>query len=265
MLECKNLSAFYLSGKEEKTVLKDLSIQLNKNEFVCLAGPNGSGKTTLLKLACGLEGTKRSPLKISGNSTFQIDGSKVCDLKEKERARRIAYLQQSETSAWDTKVLQMILTGRFAWSGTNYTKDDIRIAREAAELLEISNLLDRNIYSLSGGEFQKVRIARAVCQQTDYILLDEPCAALDISYEPKLLEILKNLSQEQNKGILISIHDLNLACRFADRIILLPPAKPAICGTVHEIITEENLEKTYGVPLKIESGTMITFCTKGAL
>ncbi len=172
-------------------------------------------------------------------------------LTRTECARLVAFMPQSEQSAWNASVLDTILTGRYAASGTSYTQADVRAAQQAAEELGICHLLERGVQGLSGGEFQKVRIARTLAQDAPFILLDEPCAALDISYEPVLLQKLRSIAHDSNKGILISIHNINLAARFADRLILLPPDSPAISGTPKQILTEQNLQKTYGTPLKI--------------
>lgn len=252
MLECKNLSAGYSSGKEISSVLEKVSIQIKPSQFSCIAGPNGGGKSTLLKLLSGLEGSKKDSLKILSAEIFpSLDGTKISELSRKQVAQKIAYMSQSEYSAWDVKVRNMILTGRFAWSGTQYTEDDMEIVEKTAELLEIGKLLEKSVYNLSGGEFQKVRIARSLAQKPEYILLDEPCAGLDISSEPELLEMLKELSHSTKTGILISIHNLNLAARFADELILLPPQKSPLKGTAEELITSENLEKVYGKQMNV--------------
>ena len=253
MLICKNLNASYFYSKFQKEVLTNVSICLKKGEFVCLAGPNGSGKSSLLKILAGLEGSKKDSLRITSAEIEPVINEiiKIHNLRIKEKARHIAFMEQDEKSAWDSSVLDTILTGRFAWSGTNYTAKDLKIAKSSAETLNITNLLERNIYSLSGGEFQKVRIARSLAQNPEYLLLDEPCSGLDLSYEPLLLETLKKIAHERNIGILISIHNLNLAARFADKIILLPPKKASIAGNPEEIITPENLLNTYGTKMEI--------------
>lgn len=252
MLKCKRLSASWISGKKSFEVLNNVSVELNQGEFVCLSGPNGGGKSTLLKILSGLEGIKGSGLKITSAETEpEADVIKISTLNRRQIAQKISFMEQSEHSAWNMTVRNMILTGRYAWNGTNLSSKDYEEAEKSAEILGISPLLDRFVYSLSGGEFQKVRIARAVCQKPSYLLLDEPCAALDITSEPSLLETLKNLSRTQNMGILISIHNVNLAARFADRMILLPPHKSEISGTVPEVFTEKNLSETYGQQIQI--------------
>lgn len=252
MLSCKNLSASYFYGKKSHPVLADVSLELNPGELVCIAGPNGAGKSTLLTLMAGLEGKFSDNLKIvSASQEPSIDGRKIPELTRKECAQHIAFLSQSEYPAWDSTVLDTILTGRFAWSGTNYSEEDIQIAKEAACLLNITELLSRSVLNLSGGEYQKVRIARCLAQKPEYLLLDEPCAGLDFFTEPELLQTLREICIQQNIGILLSIHNLNLAAQFADRLILLPEQKPAISGTLNEVFTEKKLSRTYNREVKI--------------
>lgn len=228
-IKIENLNFSYA----EKQILKNINLTLQKGEFVCLCGMNGSGKTTLLR---------------------QIE--KVAN--QNAKIKNAAFLKQSEFCAWNSTVFNFILTGRFMWTNGHYSKNDFKIVRDAAEILGIANLLERSVYSLSGGEMQKTRIARILSQQTDFLLLDEPCANLDFTVESELLSFLKNFSKRENKGILISIHDLNAASRFADRIeLLLPLEKNAngelISGNAEEIFLPNIMEKAFGTGIKIFS------------
>lgn len=217
----------------EKQILKNINITLHKGEFVCLCGANGSGKTTLLR-----------QIEKSANKNAKI--------------KNTAFLKQSEFCAWNSTVFNFILTGRFMWTNGHYSKNDFAVVKESAQILGIANLLERSVFSLSGGEMQKTRIARILAQQTDFLLLDEPCANLDFTVENELLSFLKKFSKDENKGVLISIHDLNSASRFADRIeLLLPLEKNAngglISGNAEEIFRQEIMEKAFGSGIKIFS------------
>ncbi len=224
-IKIENLNFFY----GEKQVLKNVNINLNRGEFVCLCGPNGSGKSTLLRT---IESRVNSNQKIA------------------------AFLQQSEFCAWDTSVLNLILSGRFAFCKGRYTDEDFKIVEEAAETLKIGELLERSVYSLSGGEFQKVRIARTLAQNTEYLILDEPCANLDFSVVNELLSFFKSFAANNNKNILISIHDLNAAARFADFMEILTPLKKNPCGGLQrgrpeDVFKTEILEPCFGDDVKI--------------
>lgn len=217
----------------EKQILKNINITLHKGEFVCLCGANGSGKTTLLR-----------QIEKSANKNAKI--------------KNTAFLKQSEFCAWNSTVFNFILTGRFMWTNGHYSKNDFAVVKESAQILGIANLLERSVFSLSGGEMQKTRIARILAQQTDFLLLDEPCANLDFTVENELLSFLKKFSKDENKGVLISIHDLNSASRFADRIeLLLPLEKNAkgglISGNAEEIFRQEIMEKAFGSGIRIFS------------
>lgn len=216
-------------------VLNSVTISVPEKSLICLAGPNGCGKSTLLNYL---------------HKNCRIEGKNITS--PKERAKTIACMQQSESSLWDYTVRDFVLMGRYchtSFSGL-YTDNDYMVTDSVLKQVQISDLADKNINSISGGEFQKARIARCLAQEPAFLLLDEPVANLDFSYQEEILSFLKSISRSKNMGILISIHDINLAARFADRLALLPKLSPLIMGTVEETLTEENLKKTYGSNFK---------------
>ena len=144
----------------------------------------------------------------------------------------------------------MILTGRFAPSGTSYTAEDYSRVKEAARFLEITPLLERSVFTLSGGEFQKCRIARAIAQQGEFLILDEPCAGLDINAESALLKKMRILSDGGKTGVVVSIHNINAAVRFAKKIALLSDGG-IVCGSAEEIITPKNIARAFGEGLSV--------------
>lgn len=271
-LECHELSASYGSlgqkkSSHEKSLLQNVSFSIKEGEFVCLCGPNGSGKSTLLSLLAGLP---QLTLHVRAGSIMPD----IRKLSRRESARFIAYLQQTESCAWDFPVLDYVVQGRYAYApGGNYSTQDYQLARDSLALLEISNFEERTVHTLSGGEFQKVRIARALTQHPKFLLLDEPSASLDFVYEPRLMQLLRDLAHKEQIGMLVSVHDVNLAASFADKMLMLcgssshrepvpagelPGSIPApratapgaLCGRPQEIMTKENLEKIYGVPFE---------------
>ena len=236
----KNVSAWY----DEVPVLSNVCAQINAGEFTCLCGPNGSGKSTLLSI---LAGTTDSNLKINA------DFLSVNGMNKKTIAQNIAFMHQSEYSTWNFSVEDLVLQGRFCHTKNGfYTDTDKTLAFQALQTLKIENLAKRNVHTLSGGEFQKVKIARALCQNPRFILLDEPAANLDFVYEPWLMKFLSELAHSQKIGILISVHNVNMISNYADSLILLPLLKPSLNGTIKEILTEENLEKTYGMKFECQ-------------
>ena len=221
----------------EKPVLKNIDLTLRPGDFICLCGPNGSGKSTLLNL-----------LEKSANP--QTSASR-------EMSEKLAsFLPQKEFCAWDTTVLNLIISGRFQKSKGNYTKIDFDAARKAAETLNITKLLDKSVFEISDGEFQKARIARTLCQEKDFLILDEPCANLDFTVEKELLELFGKLSKNEGKGIIISIHNVNAASCFCGHLEFLAPLENRpegglFGGSPKDVFTEETISKTFGEGLQI--------------
>lgn len=257
-LKIENLSASY----GDKIVLSDVSFSLQQGEFICLCGPNGAGKSTLLSVMAGVPD---AALKVSGGGDQMVAFSK---LSRREAARLIAYLQQNEYSEWDFIVRDYVLQGRYAYTKrtlfgagpANYTRADYEVVDGVLGELGLSDFSQRYIHSLSGGEFQKIRLARALAQTPEFLLLDEPAANLDYVFEPHLMQLLCDTAHAKNIGILAAVHDINLAARFADKILLLPPAatsanaassdmpkKSVLFGTPSDIMNTDNLKYTFGV------------------
>ena len=241
-LNLNSVSASY--GK--KMVLKNVSLSIPSGELTCLCGPNGCGKSTLLSILAGIPDQSLCVFRKPG----ELDLSK---LPRKKAAQLVSFMQQNEYSTWDFTVRELVLQGRFCHTKNGfYTKADEDLADRAMEELQIASLADRPVHSLSGGEFQKARIARAICQEPKFILLDEPAANLDFVYEPWLMKKLTALAHEKNTGILISIHDVNVAATYADNLILLPLLQAPICGKIKDTLTKENLKLTYGMEFECQ-------------
>lgn len=244
-MQVKNLSAGVEKtvGVNSKIILKNVSFKIERGELVALCGKNGAGKSTLLSVMAGVYGAE---MKIDGE--VLLDGKKIADYKRKDLAKKLAYMEQTEYSTWDFLVKDFVLQGRFAYSKNGYYSDsDYEIVRKVIEEVGISDLAERTVHTLSGGEFQKVRIARSLAQEPEFMLLDEPAANLDFVYEPKLMRMLKDFCVSKNIGIVLSMHDVNLAGRYADKMILMPPAAPVIFGKSSDVLNEENLKNTFGV------------------
>lgn len=246
ILSVEKITAGYKKGKNFKIVLQDATFSLSQGEFVCLCGANGCGKSTFLDLLCGLSDKNLQIL--SAQKMPSVDETPVRKMKRIDCAKKISYMRQNENSAWDFSVFDFVLQGRFCHSrGGHYSQNDYEIANQILQEMNLEKFSFRNVNSLSGGEFQKIRIARALCQRPDFILLDEPAANLDYVYEPQLMKFLKNLAREKNVGILATVHNINLAYDFADRICLLPPCQNLIGGNPETTMTVDNLKLTFGV------------------
>jgi iron complex transport system ATP-binding protein len=226
-------------------VLRDINLSVRAGELLVLAGPNGSGKTTLLKTAGGL----LPPLK----GKVMINGKEISGMKPRERAARTAFLFQGRDSPWPFTVRETVSQGRFArqgWLGGE-TGEDREAVAAALEKADLSGLAERPITELSGGELQRVYIARCIAQGAAFLLLDEPENNLDPKYAFMILTLLADLAAE-GRGAILSLHDLRLASRFAHRIALL-----AIDGTISslgppaEVLTGENLGRVYDMPAEL--------------
>ena len=259
VLRINNLNAFW----KDAGVFKNINLELkSEGKLICLCGPNGSGKSTLLSLLTGIvpEGLSLDKsILLNDENLFSIKKQK-CKFNSKEIAKKISYLAQNEFSLWNHSVLEEVVTGRFCHTKINghYSDEDFFMSEEMLSLLGIKFLSQKNIHSLSGGEMQKVRIARALVQQTDFILFDEIAANLDVGYQKELMEFFKSICVKGLNGkkplIVISIHDINLALQYADEIILLKKYKfiqdkeieQLTFGSIQEVITEESLKLTFG-------------------
>ena len=227
-----------------RDAVHDVSFTAHRGRMTAIVGPNGSGKSTLVRALIG-----RQPL-VSGRIT--IDGADLAHLSRDEVARRVAVVTQREELAFPTPVREYLALGRFphrgAWRGT-VAADRDAIAR-AVELAGIAPLLDRSIDTLSGGEWQRTRIARALVQGGQAMVLDEPTTYLDIAHEMEAFELLGRLAREGMAVLLVS-HQLNLVARFADQLVLLHDGRVAASGTPDEVMRGEVLERVYGWPLVV--------------
>jgi iron complex transport system ATP-binding protein len=227
-------------------VLQDVSFQVRKGEFVGVIGPNGSGKSTLLKILYRLLTPQR------GEVLFELLSIKK--MSRKEIARKIAVVAQEIYPAFPFRVIEMVLMGRSPYLGHLMfeSQRDLEIARKAMAWTEILPLADRSIDELSGGERKRVFIARALAQEPEVILLDEPTANLDIHHQAEFLDLILSLNREKGLTILMASHDLNLASEYCDRLIFLQNGKIYKMGSPEEVMTRENIEKVYGCEVWVD-------------
>jgi len=241
-LEVNNLKF----GYKKDLVLNGLSFNIEKGRFVSIIGPNGSGKSTLLKILSQLY----TPL--SGN--VLIYGDDINDFKKKELARKIALVPQDTTIDFEFTVKDIVYMGRHPYKG-RFQKDDendYSIVRKSMEMTNTIYLKDRLITEISGGERQRVIIAKALAQDPSIILLDEPTSHLDINHQVEILNLLKKLNRDKGTTIVIVVHDINLASRYSDEIILLNEGKIIGMGSPEDVITNENIEDAYDLKVAID-------------
>ncbi len=224
-------------------VLKSVSLTLEDKEILGIVGPNGSGKTTLLKCINRI-------LKPHIGSIL-IEEENINSFEREEIARKIGYVPQIEVRSFPTIVFDMILMGRKPHFNFRPTTNDLKVVSDVIKTLGLQELAMRDIGELSGGQRQKVIIARALAQQPGILLLDEPTSNLDLKHQ---LEVLNIVKEQVRNGIsaVMAIHDLNLAGRYSDKLIMLKNGKIFASGGL-EILSSENIESVYGVKVTVKN------------
>jgi iron complex transport system ATP-binding protein len=230
----KGLSFSY-NGSE---VLEDLDLDIGDSEVLGLVGPNGSGKTTLIKCIDRILKPKGSIL---------IDGHEIEALNRQELARFIGYVPQSSSTLLDITVFDTILMGRRPHMSWRVNPADIDKVAEMIELLHLGNLAMKDFSDLSGGQKQKVLIARALCQDPSVLLLDEPTSNLDMKHQLEVMEIIADLARLKNVSAVMALHDLNLAARFVDKLVILKGGRIYAAGRPNDLLNAQNIRDVYGV------------------
>ena len=238
VIKIQNLSF----GYEEELALTKVSLSVHAGEFLALIGPNGSGKTTLLKMLLGILAPQQG--------TVSLYGDNPVSYPPKERAKRIAYVSQRPAASFPLTVFELVALGRYPYSNRfARTEGDTAAVAEALAMTDSMPLRDRKFTSLSGGEKQKVLIARALAQSKGILLLDEPTVHLDLYHQMEILKTLKKLCAERGTTVVAVLHDVNLVSFFADQVVMLSGGKVHAFGAVDETMTEQNIEAVYGVAM----------------
>lgn len=231
-------------------VLNNLSFTVRRGEFFIVIGPNGSGKTTLMRIIAGLLKADQGALAVQGQPIHQY--------KRKDLARRIAFVPQQIPTDFPFIVSDVVLFGRTPHMGMFglESKEDIAFARQAMAFTEVLHLSGRRIDQLSGGECQRVFIARAVCQHPDIIVLDEPTASLDIAHQLRIMDMMEKMREEKNITVIMVSHDVNLAAMYADTLMLLHRGEIVKHGPPADVLTYETLEPVYGCTLLVDDNPL---------
>lgn len=248
MLKIEHLTA----GYGDKKVLEDISLTIGDGCVTALIGPNGSGKTTLIRAVSGV-------LPVM-DGVITVDDRQVNTLAEQERARLISVVPQVRNIPPAFSVREVVALGRtpyLNWLG-QFSAQDERIVETALEQTDLAELAERSMADLSGGEQQRVLLARALAQDTRVMLLDEPTSHLDLQFQVNLMERVHRLahpkadmSERTGHAVLAAVHDLNLLRMFADRVVLLVRGRIEAEGTPDEVLKEEILSKAYRIPLHL--------------
>lgn len=228
-----------------KTVLHTVNLSTQEGEFLGIIGPNGSGKTTLLRAMAGL-------LRCSTGNVL-LNGTDIRSYRREEIARQISFVPQSAVLPELFTALEIVLMGRLPHLGLiRYeSSHDIYLALQAMEATMTAHLSERRVKEISGGEKQRIVIARALAQEAKLLLLDEPTANLDINYQSEILAFLRELCRNDSISVIAALHDLNLAAQYCDRLILLGGGTVFRQGTPHEVIETNTIKEVYGADVLI--------------
>jgi iron complex transport system ATP-binding protein len=229
----------------ERRVLDGISLAVEKGEMIGILGPNGSGKTTLLKILSAV---------LYGSGKVELNGKNIRSYGRRELSRLFAVVPQESQINFPFTVAEIVLMGRASHHSPLCLEGerDLEAARKSLEATETAALADRYLHELSGGEKQRVMIARALAQEPEILLLDEPAAFLDLKHQVRVFELMRRLNRERGLTIVAALHDLNLAALFFPRLALLSGGKIYRDGPARDVLSEKNIEEVYGVRVRVE-------------
>lgn len=240
MIKAENVTMSY--GREP--VVKNVCLELPESGVTALIGPNGAGKSTFLA------GIGRLHPLVSGS--IKIDDRAVEDWDSKALARTLAVLRQDNHLSVRLTVAQLALLGRFPHSRGNPTDADHEVAARALRQVDMDHMADRFLDELSGGQRQRAFVAMTLAQETKHLLLDEPLSALDMRYSRQIMRYLVQVSQERQMGVIIVIHDINMAAAYADRMIAMKDGEIVADGAPGEVMTSDCLSHVFDVDVEIQ-------------
>lgn len=230
---------------KDRTVLQAVSLSVESGDMVGITGPNGSGKTTLLKILSAV---------LRGRGEVKLNGRNIHAYGRRELSRLFAVVQQEARVNFPYTAAEIVLMGRASYHSPFVLegKEDLEVARASMELTDSLPLADRYLHELSGGEKQRVMIARALAQEPEILLLDEPSAFLDLKHQVQVFELLRRLNRERGLTVVAALHDLNLASLFFPRLIMLRDGRIYRDGSPNEVLTEKTIEEVYGIRVRVE-------------
>jgi cobalamin transport system ATP-binding protein len=231
-------------------VLRDITFSVMPGDFFIIIGPNGSGKTTLMKLISGITQADSGMLNILDRP--------IGSYRRKDLARQIAFVPQSVPLDFPFTVREVVLMGRAPYQGMLglENREDMEKTQQAITFTGMQDLADRKMNQLSGGECQRAFIARAICQEPSVLLLDEPTASLDLSHQIRIMDLMEKLKAEKQITIVMVSHDVNLAAMYGNRLLLLDKGSIAEIGPPREVLTYQNLERSYGCTLLVDKNPL---------
>ncbi len=244
MLEIIDLSFHHGSAM----ILRGIAARVRKGAVLCVAGPNGAGKTTLIRCLTGIA-------RPSGGQIL-IGGREVVRMTRRELATLVGYVPQHRPSGFPLTVFETVLMGRRPHLAWRPSPRDLRLTADVLRELNLEDLAMRDMDRLSGGQAQKVMLARALAQEPSFLILDEPTSSLDLCHQLEVMEMIRSLVGAGRMGAVVALHDLNLAARFADEIMLLKDGGVFALGEPSALIGPENIREVYRVDadVRMENG-----------
>lgn len=239
ILSVANLSIGYKNKNELLPIAENISLEIYKGEMVCLLGPNGGGKSTLIRTLAGMQPALRG--------VVTIDGDDIHEMNLELLAKKMSVVLTDAVTVPNMKVFDIVALGRYPhtnWFGT-LSHTDVDIVRSAMQKVGLQGFENRDFQQLSDGEKQRAMIAKALAQDTPFIMLDEPTAHLDLPNRIEVMTLLKNLARTTYKSILLSTHELDLALQVSDRIWLMQKNKPIMCGTPEDLVLNGSFEQAF--------------------
>ncbi len=238
MLKVQDLSFRYA----KRIILEDVCFETSRGKILGILGPNGVGKSTLIKCMLDI-------LRPSQGGIF-VDGRDVRDLPSLQRAKKLAYVPQAYPFRFPMTVFDMVLAGRRPYLSWRPSDDDIARVGGVLKTMDLGSLADRDFDALSGGQKQKVMLARALVQDADYMLLDEPTSNLDMKHQLEVMEIVRFTVREKGAGAVVAIHDLNMALRFSDLAVVIHQGGVFAFGPPGDVLTARNIGAVFGVEVE---------------
>ncbi len=247
MLDIKNLGF----GYRKTDILKDICFELDKGEIISIVGPNGVGKSTLLRCISRI-------LKPDQGSVV-INGKDAAGMKSSDLVKCVGYVPQNSPSKFPITVFGAVLMGRRPYITWRPSDNDLQIVSDLIDSMGLTDLAMQDFDCLSGGQKQKVLLARAFAQETDMLLLDEPTSNLDLKHQLEVMEMISGMSNKKNLGVVMAVHDLNLAARFSDKVVMLRNGEIFCSGKPEHVMTVRNIRSVYDVEVIINTDQIHPF------
>ncbi len=230
-------------GYGNQDVLVDISFSAISGEVVSLLGPNGSGKSTLIKTMCNLMTPK--------SGKILADDNVISEMELYDISKIISYVPQFCSSAPYMRVIDVVLMGRKPYMDWSYSEEDVDIAIDAIKIMGIEELSCRNVSELSGGQFQRVNLARAIAQSPYFFIFDEPTSSLDLKYQMEMMNSMRKIIEIKKSGMIMAMHDLNLALNYSDKVVMLKDKCIYDIGKPEDVINPDSIRDVYGVESSI--------------